>query len=76
MPHIHCRERQPANEYGLDTAWQKILTAAMAGGVIAQTERFSLHGLKHRDITDTPVYGADRQQGSGRKDESMLDTIS
>ncbi len=53
-----------------------MITSAMADGVIAQTERFNLHGLKHRGFTDTPVYGADRQQGSGYKCESMLDTIS
>lgn len=64
----------PLTKYGLDTAWQKMITAAMADGVIGQTERFSLHGLKHRGIIDTPGQRADRQQGSGRKDESMLDT--
>jgi len=30
-----------------------MITAAMADGIIAESEHFYLHGLKHRDITDT-----------------------
>lgn len=61
-------------KHGLDTAWQKMITSAMADGIIAESERFSLHGLKHRGITDTPGNRADKQLGSGHKDESMLET--
>ena len=60
--HIFIAESgDPLTKYGLDTAWKKMITAAMARGVIAQTERFSLHGLKHSGISDTPVHRADRQ---------------
>lgn len=50
-----------------------MITSARADGVIAQTERFSLHGLKHCGITDTKGNRAEKQQGSGHKDSKMLD---
>lgn len=54
----------------LDTAWQRLMKAATdpaeAGGVITSAERFTLHGLKHRGITDS----ADKSAG-GHKSESM-----
>ena len=38
----------------LKTAWQRLIVAAIDAGVIAAEDRFNLHGLKHRGITDTP----------------------
>ncbi|KAF1072663.1 MAG: Tyrosine recombinase XerC [Pseudomonas citronellolis] len=57
----------------LDTAWQRFITAAIKAGIITAEERFGLHDLKRRGITDTPGTRADKQQASGHRDESMLD---
>lgn len=57
----------------LDTAWQRFITRAIENQVITSAERFGLHDLKRRGITDTPGTRADKQQASGHRDESMLD---
>lgn len=57
----------------LDTAWQRFITTAIEAGIITADERFGLHDLKRRGITDTPGTRADKQEASGHRDESMLD---
>lgn len=57
----------------LDTAWQRFIKASIEAGVITAEERFGLHDLKRRGITDTPGTRADKQLASGHRDESMLD---
>ncbi|BBP86038.1 integrase [Pseudomonas sp. Pc102] len=58
---------------GLDSAWQRFITTAIEAGIITSEQRFGLHDLKRRGITDTPGNRADKQQASGHRDESMLD---
>lgn len=58
---------------GLDTAWNRFMRSAIEAGVITAEQRFGLHDLKRRGITDTPGTRADKQQASGHRDESMLD---
>ncbi|SFC76926.1 hypothetical protein SAMN05216577_110100 [Pseudomonas citronellolis] len=58
---------------GLDTAWQRFITRSIEAGVILPEQRFGLHDLKRRGITDTPGTRADKQEASGHRDESMLD---
>lgn len=58
---------------GLDTAWQRFITNAIKAGVITAEQRFGLHDLKRRGITDTRGTRADKQEASGHRDESMLD---
>lgn len=58
---------------GLDTAWQRFMTKAIEAGVLLEEQRYGLHDLKRRGITDTPGNRADKQQASGHRDESMLD---
>lgn len=58
---------------GLDTAWNRFMRNAIKAGVITTEQRFGLHDLKRRGITDTPGTRADKQQASGHRDESMLD---
>lgn len=58
---------------GLDTAWWRFITNAIKEGVILPEQRFGLHDLKRRGITDTPGTRADKQEASGHRDESMLD---
>lgn len=57
----------------LGTAWQRLILAAMADGVISADQRFGLHDLKRRGITDTKGTRHDKQQSSGHKNEAMLD---
>ncbi|TIH10800.1 site-specific integrase [Pseudomonas leptonychotis] len=58
---------------GLDTAWNRFMRNAIEAGAITTEQRFGLHDLKRRGITDTPGTRADKQQASGHRDESMLD---
>lgn len=43
----------PLTKAGLGNAWQDLMLAAIEAKVISLEDRFSLHGLKHRGITDT-----------------------
>ena len=63
----------PLGKSGLDTAWQRFIRNAIEAGVITEEQRFGLHDLKRRGITDTPGTRADKQEASGHRDESMLD---
>ena len=63
----------PLTRAGLDNAWQDLIHAAMDAAVIAREQRFTLHGLKHRGITDTKGKKADKKEASGHKSEAMID---
>ncbi|WP_313642683.1 hypothetical protein [Stenotrophomonas sp.] len=41
--------------------------------VISEAERFSLHGLKHRGITDTAENRGDKQHAAGHVTPEMTD---
>ncbi len=43
----------PLTKSALDSAWQRLIRSAITKGVITEDQRFSLHGLKHRGITDS-----------------------
>lgn len=58
---------------GLDTAWQRFITKAIEAGEIQEEDRYGLHDLKRRGITDTTGNRADKQEASGHRDESMMD---
>ncbi len=57
----------------LDTAWQRFIRRAIAEHVITPAQRFGLHDLKRRGISDTEGTRADKQHASGDKSESMMD---
>ncbi|MNG08619.1 hypothetical protein D3C84_919920 [compost metagenome] len=57
----------------LDTAWQRFIVQAVKEGMIQEQERFGLHDLKRRGITDTAGTRAEKQEASGHRDESMMD---
>lgn len=63
----------PLTKSGLDTAWQRLITKAIAAKVITEEQHFSMHGLKHRGITDTKGNRKDKQTASGHKNEQTLD---
>lgn len=56
----------PLRKSSLDTAWQRLMVAAVESGTITPSQRFTLHGLKHRGITDS----ADKTAG-GHRTEAM-----
>ena len=63
----------PLRKSSLDTAWQRFILSAISDGTITAEERFGLHDLKRRGITDTAGTRADKQQASGHRGEAMMD---
>ncbi|OLK00124.1 integrase [Xanthomonas oryzae pv. oryzae] len=63
----------PIVKSSLDSAWQRFIPAAIRDGVIKSEERFSLHGLKHRGVTDTEGNRGDKQDAAGHVSSSMTD---
>lgn len=63
----------PLRKTSLDTAWQRFITLAIADGNIDPKDRFALHDLKRRGITDTTGTRADKQEASGHRDAKMMD---
>jgi hypothetical protein len=57
----------------LEGAWQHLIVQAIEAKVIAPEERFTLHGLKHRGVTDTVGRRAEKKEASGHKSDAMLD---
>lgn len=60
------------NDSTLQTAWQRLMRAAIEAGVITVDQRFGPHDLKRRGITDTPGRSAKLEAG-GHRSEQMLD---
>jgi site-specific recombinase XerC len=56
-----------------DSAWQHAIKLAIAEGVITAEQRFSLHPLKRRGVTDTVGTRADRKEASGHVTDAMMD---
>lgn len=46
------------SESTLDSAWARLMEAAIEEGIITPEERFTPHGLKHRGITDSADKGS------------------
>lgn len=63
----------PLRKTSLDTSWQRFITLAIAEGSIEPEDRFALHDLKRRGITDTTGTRADKQEASGHRDSKMMD---
>lgn len=53
---------------GFNTAWGRMMRAAVKDEVITAEQRFGLHGLKHRGVTDT---SGDKKRASGHKTDAM-----
>lgn len=69
---VVAEDGSPLSKSGFDSAWQRMIRMAMADGVIEPNQRFSLHGLKHRGVTDTKGNKADKMEASGHKDAKMV----
>lgn len=63
----------PLRKSSLDTAWQRFITLALADEFMTPEQRFALHDLKRRGITDTVGNRADKQEASGHRDPKMMD---
>lgn len=63
----------PLSKSGLDNAFKDMNAAAIEAGIITADQRFTLHGLKHRGVTDTAGNRADKKAASGHKSDAMLD---
>jgi site-specific recombinase XerC len=72
-PLIVASHGGPLKKSSLDTAWQRFITNAIEEGFITEDQRFGLHDLKRRGITDTPGTRAEKQDASGHRSESMMD---
>ena len=57
----------------LTSAWRRMMLRAIEEGVITDEERFGIHDLKRRGITDTQGNRHDKQEASGHLSSSMLD---
>lgn len=56
-------------EDGWQTAWGRRMRNAVKDGILSQDDRFGLHSLKHRGVTDTK---GDKKEASGHKTDAMM----
>jgi site-specific recombinase XerD len=63
----------PLSRYTLNSAWRRAMAQALEAGIITPEERFGLHGLKHRGITDSPGKRRDKQDAGGHKKATTTD---
>lgn len=62
---------EPLSKSGLDTAWQRLVAAALDEGVITAEQRFSLHDLKRKGGTDIKGNRAEKQDALGVSEAMM-----
>ncbi len=60
----------PLSKDAQESAFEKLIAAAIDAGVISAGDRFTLHGLKHRGVTDS---AGDKQRASGHRNRRMAD---
>lgn len=63
----------PLRKGALDKAWQALMRLAMREKVITEAERFTLHGLKHRGVSDTAGTRAEKKDASGHRTDAAFD---
>lgn len=73
-PLIVAADGAALKKTSLDTAWQRLIKLAIESGAIKPEERFGLHDLKRRGITDTAGNRHDKQEASGHRSAAMMDT--
>lgn len=60
---------EPLTRRGFNSAWGRMMRAAVKDGVLTAEQRFGLHGLKHRGVTDTQ---GDKKKASGHVTDAMV----
>ncbi len=58
---------------GYHSAWQRFVNNAIKNEIITKDERFSLHDLKRKGVTDTEGNRHDKQEASGHRSSAMMD---
>ncbi|WP_372363848.1 tyrosine recombinase XerC [Xanthomonas sp. NCPPB 3583] len=58
----------PLSRSGFNTSWQRMIKNAIEAKVLDADDRFAIHGLKHRGVTDTQ---GDKKTASGHKTDAM-----
>jgi len=71
-PLIVAEDGARISKEALKSAWARGIEIAMAAKLITEAERFGLHGLKHRGITDTEGTPDKKQQASGHVERRMV----
>lgn len=72
-PLVVAEDGSALSKSALNSAWKRAMAAAIEAKVIDLYERFGLHGLKHRGVTDTPGTKADKRLASGHKSDAMVE---
>lgn len=62
---------EPLSRSGLDSAFQRLMLQAVKDGVITEAQRFGLHDLKRKGVTDTPGTKHDKQDAAGLTEAMM-----
>jgi site-specific recombinase XerC len=62
----------PLRKSSFDSAWQRLIREAIKSEAITPEQRFSLHGLKHRGVTDTKGTRAVKKDASGHKSDAAF----
>ncbi len=57
---------------GWQSIWRSFMTTLIDEGLIQPGQRFTLHGMKHRGITDTPGSKADKMELAGLSSIQMV----
>lgn len=60
----------------LDTAWQRLIKVTIEEEVVTAEQRFGLHDLKRRGITDTKGTRHDKQAASDHRSPAMMDVYN
>jgi hypothetical protein len=68
---ILSEDGQLLTKSGLDSAWQRFIKMAIKEGVITEAQRFSLHSLKRKGVTDTKGTKHDKQDAAGLTEPMM-----
>ncbi|WP_282235838.1 phage integrase central domain-containing protein [Salinicola endophyticus] len=72
-PLIVAADGAALQKSSLDSAWQRFIRLAIAERVIRPEQRFGLHDLKRRGITDTAGTRHDKLEASGHRSAAMMD---
>ncbi|HHW4679393.1 MAG TPA: hypothetical protein ACQGQH_08145 [Xylella sp.] len=62
---------EPLTKSGLDSAMQRLMRRAIEDGVINEAQRFGLHDLKRKGVTDTVGTKAEKQDAAGLTEAMM-----
>lgn len=67
-----AKDLAPLSKGALSSAWAQLMRLAVEEGIITREQRFTLHGLKHRGLTDTQGSRRLKQIASGHQTEAMV----